>query len=63
MAHQASRDELWGTDSRRVYWWHLPVRPDKTASLGRDMIMALIIWVVLFFAVMAVANLLLAPAP
>ena len=44
---QASRDELWGTDSRRIYWWHLPVRPDRTASLGRDMILNCIAWLVL----------------
>lgn len=54
---QASRVELWGEGPQRMYWWHLRVRPDKRASLGRDMVVALFVWVVAIVAVLMAIDL------
>lgn len=60
VTQQTSQDQLWGTGPRRLYWWHLPVSPDQSASLGRDMIVALIVWIVLLLAFLAIIDVVLA---
>lgn len=51
--------ELWGEGPQRMYWWHLRVRPDKRASLGRDMVVALFVWVVAIVTVLLAIDLFL----
>ena len=59
MTQEAHQQQLWGSGPRRLYWWHLPVRPDKTASLGRDMIVALFVWVVAILALVTLIDVFL----
>ena len=60
MQRRASCEDLWGTGSRRLYWWHLPVKPGKTASLGRDLLVNLIVWMASVLVVLLVIDRFLA---
>ena len=60
MKTRPDQEQLWGTDQDRIYWWHVPVRPERSASLGRDMLFILIGWIAGLAVLLVVADYLLA---
>ncbi len=42
-----------GTSPRVVYWWTLPVQPEKSATLGRDLLVNIIVWLALLAVLFA----------
>ena len=60
MIRGKDHNKLWGTGPGRIYWWQAPVSPARSASVGRDMLIALIVWAVFFIIFWTVVDLLLA---
>ena len=47
---------------RKLFWWNMPVDPNKEAEEGRKMIMTLVVWFGLIFGIAIVVGIVLAIA-
>ncbi len=50
MRKRTTRDvgspELEDSAGRRLYWWHMPVRPERNVEAGEKMLASVAIWLV-----------------
>ncbi|MGI9605478.1 MAG: hypothetical protein ACR2P0_05005 [Acidimicrobiales bacterium] len=56
-AHNPADDSLWGTSSEHAFWWRPPVDSDRSATVGRSMMLTIVVWFILVAVLMSVIGL------